>query len=125
MLDMKFVRDNLSAVQDMLKNRNNALDLTDFAELEKKRRELLGKTEELKARRNSVSKEISQLKKAGENADNLVAEMRGVGDEINAIDQELKVTEEKLKDILLHIPNMPKADVPIGKDDTENPEVRK
>ncbi|MBR2215463.1 MAG: serine--tRNA ligase [Selenomonadaceae bacterium] len=125
MLDMKFVRDNLDAVKEMLKNRHNPLDLTDFAELEKKRRELLGKSEELKNRRNTVSKEISRLKKAGEDAAGLVAEMRGVGEEITSLDQELKRTEDALKDILLHIPNMPKADVPIGKDDTENPEVRK
>lgn len=65
------------------------------------------------------------MKKNKENADERIKEMREVGQKISALDDELKNVEEKLRDILLHIPNMPKADVPVGKDDTENPEVRK
>ncbi len=125
MLDMKFVRDHLDEVRQMLVNRNNPLNLDDFAELEKKRRDILAEVEQLKNRRNTVSKQISVMKKKGENADEIVAEMRSVGDRISALDGELKGVEEELRDILLHIPNMPKADVPIGKDDTENPEVRR
>ncbi len=122
---MKFVRDHLDEVRQMLVNRNNPLNLDDFAELEKKRRDILAEVEQLKNRRNTVSKQISVMKKKGENADEIVAEMRSVGDRISALDGELKGVEEELRDILLHIPNMPKADVPIGKDDTENPEVRR
>lgn len=125
MLDIKFVRENLDAVRQMLQNRHNPLNLDDFEGLEKKRRELLQQTETLKSERNAASKEISALKKKGESADEKIAAMRAVGDKIAAIDAELKTVEEKLRDIMLHIPNMPKADVPIGKDDTENPEVRK
>lgn len=109
----------------MLQNRHNPLNLDDFEGLEKKRRELLQQTETLKSERNAASKEISALKKKGESADEKIAAMRAVGDKIAAIDAELKTVEEKLRDIMLHIPNMPKDDVPIGKDDTENPEVRK
>lgn len=125
MLDIKFVRENLDAVRQMLQNRHNPLNLDDFEGLEKKRRELLQQTETLKSERNAASKEISALKKKGESADEKIAAMRAVGDKIAAIDAELKTVEEKLRDIMLHIPNMPKDDVPIGKDDTENPEVRK
>lgn len=125
MLDIKFVREHLDDVRQMLKNRHNPLNLDDFAELEKKRRELLQETESLKSERNAVSKEISAMKKNKENADDRIKEMREVGQKISALDDELKTIEEKLRDILLHIPNMPKDDVPIGKDDTENPEVRK
>lgn len=125
MLDMKFVRENLSAVQEMLKNRCNALDLSPFAALDERRRVILQDVEEKKARRNAVSKEIGVRKKAGENADDVVAEMRALGDEITALDDELRGVEQSLRDLLLQIPNMPKADVPIGKDDTENPEVRR
>ncbi|MCH3959584.1 MAG: serine--tRNA ligase [Selenomonas sp.] len=125
MLDIKFVREHLDDVRQMLKNRHNPLELDDFAELEKKRRELLQETESLKSQRNAVSKEISVMKKNKENADERIKEMREVGQKISALDDELKTIEEKLRDILLHIPNMPKDDVPIGKDDTENPEVRK
>ena len=125
MLDMKFVRDNLDEVRQMLKNRNNPLNLDDFVELDKKRRELLQQTEELKAERNKVSKEISAMKKNKEDAAEKIAAMREVGTKISALDGELRDVEAKLKDIMLHIPNMPREDVPIGKDDTENPEVRR
>ncbi len=125
MLDIKFVRDHLDEVQKMLEHRCNPLKLDGFQELEKKRRELLNETEQLKSRRNTVSKQISVMKKNGENADDIVKEMRAVGDQISVLDGELRDIEEKLRDFLLHIPNMPKEDVPIGKDDTENPEIRK
>ena len=125
MLDMKFVRENLSQVQEMLKNRCNALDLSSFSELEERRRTILQDVEEKKARRNAVSKEIGVRKKAGESADDVVAEMRALGDEIAALDEDLRDVELKLRDLLLQIPNMPKADVLIGKDDTQNPEVRR
>ena len=125
MLDMKFVRDHLDDVREMLKNRCNPLDLGGFAEMEKRRREILNEVEQLKGQRNTVSKQISVMKKNKENTDDIVKEMREVGEKISAMDAELKAVEEKLRDVLLHIPNMPKADVPIGKDDTENPEVRK
>ncbi len=124
-LDMKFVRDHLDEVRRMLANRNNSLNLDDFSVLEKKRRDILAEVEQLKGKRNAVSKQVSVMKKNGENTDAIVAEMRAVGDRIGALDSELKSVGEKLRDILLHIPNMPKEDVPIGKDDTENPEVRK
>ena len=125
MLDMKFVRDHLDEVRQMLVNRNNSLNLDDFSSLEKKRRDILAEVEQLKGKRNTVSKQVSIMKKNGENTDAIVAEMRSVGDRISVLDGELKEVGEKLRDILLHIPNMPKEDVPIGKDDTENPEVRK
>lgn len=125
MLDMKFVRDHLDEVRQMLKNRCNPLSLDGFVDLDKRRRELLQETETLKSERNAVSKEISQMKKNKEDATQRIADMRAVGEKISALDSELKDVEAKLRDILLHIPNMPREDVPIGKDDTENPEVRK
>ena len=125
MLDMKFVRDHLDEVRQMLENRCNPLNLDDFEGLDKRRRELLQETETLKSERNAVSKEISQMKKNKEDATQRIADMRAVGEKISGLDKELKDVEAKLRDILLHIPNMPREDVPIGKDDTENPEVRK
>ena len=125
MLDMKFVRENLPQVQEMLKHRCNSLDLSSFTELEERRRAILQDVEEKKARRNAVSKEIGVRKKAGESADDVVAEMRALGDEIAALDEDLRDVELRLRELLLQIPNMPKADVPIGVDDTENPEVRR
>ena len=125
MLDIKFVRDNLDVVKTMLKNRNNPLNLDGFTELEKKRREILSETEQLKTKRNTVSKQIGAMKKAGQDTAAISAEMREVGNKISELDGQLRDIETELRDILLHIPNMPKDDVPIGKDDSENPEIRR
>lgn len=125
MLDMKFVREHMDAVKEMLKNRNNDFDLSAFSDLDKNRRKLLQEVEDLKSLRNAASKEIAQKKMAGETSDSAVAEMRNVGKKISSMDAELKKIEEKLKDILLRIPNMPKDDVPIGKDENDNPEIRR
>ena len=125
MLDVKFVREHFDEVKTMLKNRNNDLDISEFSTLDENRRFLLNQVEELKAKRNAVSKEVSVLKKEGKDASAIIAEMREVGDKISALDAKVKEVEEKLKDLLLHIPNMPKADVPIGKDENDNPEVRR
>ncbi len=125
MLDMKFVRDNLDFVRTMLKNRNNSLNLDGFTELEKKRREILNETEQLKSQRNSTSKKIGAMKKSGEDTTAISAEMRAVGEKISALDNELREVENNLRDFLLNIPNVPKEDVPVGVDDTQNPEVRR
>jgi len=125
MLDIKFVREHFDEVKTMLKNRNNDLDISEFSTLDEDRRYLLNQVEELKAKRNAVSKEVSVLKKEGKDASAIIAEMRKVGDEISALDAKVKEVEDKLRDLLLHIPNMPKNDVPIGKDENDNPEVRR
>lgn len=125
MLDVKFVRENIDAVKTMLSNRHNKLSLDGFVDLEKKRREVLAETETLKAQRNTVSKQIGAMKKSGENADAMVAEMQAVGEKIAKLDAELKEIDGQLQDIMLSIPNMPKEDVPYGVDDNDNPEVRK
>lgn len=125
MLDIKFVRENIDAVKTMLSNRHNKLSLDGFVDLEKKRREVLAETETLKAQRNTVSKQIGAMKKSGENADAMVAEMQAVGEKIAKLDADLKEIDGQLQDIMLSIPNMPKEDVPYGVDDSDNPEVRK
>lgn len=124
-LDIKFVRENLDKVKQMLENRHNSLSLDGFTELEQSRRDILAQVEALKAKRNTVSKQIGAMKKAGENADTAVAEMQAVGEEIAKLDGELKDIEARLKDIMLSIPNMPKEDVPLGVDDSDNPEHHK
>lgn len=125
LLDIKFVRENLDAVQTMLNNRQNKLSLDGFKELEEKRREIISQVEVLKNQRNTVSKQVGQMKKNGENTDAIFAEMRQVGEKIDAYDAELKQVESDLRDIMLSIPNMPKEDVPIGVDENDNPEVRR
>ena len=125
MLDLKYVREHLPEVKQMLLNRHNSFSLDGFAETEKERREILQKSEKLKERRNAASKEVAAKKKNGEDATALIAEMRSVGDEIAALDGRIREIEEKLREILLNVPNIPKEDVPIGKDENDNPEVRR
>ncbi|MBC8015719.1 MAG: serine--tRNA ligase [Sporomusaceae bacterium] len=124
MLDIKFVRDNMETVQQALMNRGNNTNLDEFLTLEKERRVLVSQVEVLKNKRNTVSQEISHLKKAKENADDLVAEMRLVGDRIAEIDTAIKDVEAKLQNIIISIPNMLHQSVPIGRDEDSNVEVR-
>lgn len=124
MLDMKFVRENPELVMDAMRKRNANVNLDEFLELEKKRRELTLQVEALKSQRNAASQEIGKMKKAGENADAQMAEVRALGDKIAADDKELKDIEARLKEILMTIPNIPAADTPVGSSDADNPVVR-
>ncbi len=124
MLDMKFVRENPEKVVAAMKTRNMDLDLSGFIALEKERREVLQEVESCKSRRNEVSKEISKMKREGTNADAEILAMRELGDKIAADDNRLREIEDELKAVLLTIPNMPAEDVPVGKDDNDNPVVR-
>ena len=125
MLDLKFVRENLDKVAEAMKNRHTEVDLDAFRKLAHERRDLLQEVEADKSMRNSVSAEISKMKKNGEDASEKILSMRTLGDKIAETDKKLKEVEQGLRDIMLTIPNMPDASVPVGKDDTENPEVRK
>ena len=125
MLDMKFVRENPEKVIEAVHNRNGELNLDEFLALDKERRELTQQVEVLKNERNTASKAIGQLKKAGENAEEKMAEVRTIGDKIAADDTRLREIEARLKEIMLSIPNVPADDCPIGKSDEDNPEVRK
>lgn len=125
MLDMNFVRENPDAVKEALAKRHSKIDLDAFLELDKQRREVILSVEKLKSQRNSASQEIGRMKKAGENADAQMAAVRALGEEIAAGDAKLKDIEAQLNAVLYTIPNMPAPDVPVGEDDSNNPEVRR
>ncbi|HWR07150.1 serine--tRNA ligase [Sporomusa sp.] len=125
MLDIKFVRDNADKVEQALNNRGAAISLDEFISREKERRELLAEVELLKNKRNTVSQEISKKKKSGENADDMIQEMREVGDKISAIDTKIKNAEAVLDGIIMSIPNVPHDSVPVGKDEHGNKETRR
>src|SRR5690625_2891150 len=117
MLDIRLLRENFQEIQEKLQHRGEDLSgLDEFAELDRKRRNLIQESERLKKERNEVSKKIAELKRAKENADDYIVEMRNVGDKIKAFDEELREVEEKLQQLLLQIPNIPHESVPIGKD---------
>lgn len=126
MLDIKYLRQNFAEVKAKLAHRGEDLsDLDQFEILDTKRRELIAKTEELKAKRNTVTKEIAELKKNKQDADEKIKEMRAVGDEVKTIDEELHAVEEKLQLMMLSIPNIPHESTPIGETEDDNVEVRK
>lgn len=125
MLDMKYVRNHFDEVKQKLSHRGEDLsELEQFGELDTRRRQLISETEQLKAKRNDVSKQIAALKKEKQDADDAIKEMREVGERIKAYDTELKEIEEKLSYIMLSIPNIPHESVPIGEDEDDNVEVK-
>ncbi|WP_407670213.1 serine--tRNA ligase [Paenibacillus chitinolyticus] len=100
-------------------------EVTRIAELDVKRRELLQEVEQLKNRRNTVSQEVAMRKKAKEDAEDLIAEMKGVGDRIKELDEELRTLEVELNHLLLSIPNVPHESVPVGASEEDNIEIRR
>ena len=125
MLDMKFIRDNRAEVEAMLKARNSTIDLEPIFALDGKRRSILNDVETLKAKRNAHSKEIGRLKAQGQSVDEVMAEVGQLGDRIGALDDQLRVVEGELRDLLLRVPNMVQPSVPRGVDDSFNVEVRR
>ncbi|MGE6261341.1 serine--tRNA ligase [Heyndrickxia sporothermodurans] len=125
MLDIKFLRANFNEVKEKLQHRGEDLgDFEKFEELDKRRRELIVVTEDLKSKRNEVSQKIAVLKREKQDADDLIAEMRNVGDQIKQYDDELRNVEENLETLLLSIPNIPHESTPIGETEDDNVEIR-
>lgn len=124
MLDAKYIRENLEAVEQRLKTRGETVDLSGFRLCDTRRRELLLESESLKALRNKVSDEISRIKDKSQ-AQDRITEMRDVSRRIKALDDDLKGIEEELQGYLLTIPNIPHATTPVGASEADNVEVRK
>ncbi len=124
MLDLRFVREHLDQVEQMIKNRQLDFDLSEFKKLDEERRKILREVEELKHQRNKTSQDIANLKKQGKKADHLIEQMREVSQKIKQMDETLSRIEEEFKSILLQIPNMPHESVPIGADESDNPVVK-
>ena len=121
MLEIKFVRKNLSKVQKALAARGQTVDLNTFKKCDDDRRAILLEIEELRHQRNVVTDQIAEMKKAGDTTDTLVSKMRDVSTKIKALDKDLNLSQEKLDQILLGLPNLPHASVPIGKGEADNP----
>ena len=120
MIDIKIIRENPQLLKDSLQRRQMDTDVVDqLAKLDEDWREKLTQVEELKAERNVVSKEIGKIKDKTER-EQKIASMREVGDKITAMDEEVKVIEQKLHDLIVTVPNLVNEAVPLGKDETEN-----
>lgn len=125
MLDIKILRQNPELIKDALKKRNNNLDINPAIELDKKRREILVDVEQKKATQNDISKKIPQMKKNGENTDEIFKEMKELSSNIKELDEQVRNIDEELRDFMLKIPNIPNQTCPVGNDDSNNIEQRK
>jgi seryl-tRNA synthetase len=124
MLDMRFIRENPEAVKQGLAKKYDKADIDQIVKLDEDRREIIRKVELLKGQRNTASVEIAKKKKAGESADDAIAAMRKVGEEIASLDGKLRELDQDLQTKLSWIPNLPHDDVPVGRDESDNKFVR-
>ena len=128
MLDIKFVRENPDAVDRACESRQNAhWDREKFFELDEERRSVISEVEKLQAERNAVSKQIGQLMREGKRgeAEAAKAQVAANKDRIAALDERRGAVEQELFDLVAAIPNIPHESVPYGRDDSDNPEVRR
>ena len=128
MLDPVLLRKDLGAVLALLTTRKNPqpfLDEAAFTALESERKTIQTRTEALQAERNAASKQIGQRKSKGESVDDLMARVAGIKDELDASATRLDAIQTELNALLLAVPNLPHASVPVGADEAANVEVRR
>lgn len=124
MIDIKFIRNNVELMREAIRNKNEKADLDALLELDETRRKLQFDFDNLKATQNSVSQTIAQKKKAGQDATSELNEMSKVAEEIKLISASLNTANSDLEKILLTIPNIPQPEVPVGRDESFNQEVK-
>ena len=127
MLDLNFVRDNLPVVAEKLRQRgmDPAAVLKDFGEIDTQRRHAISAAETMKAQRNKASEEIAKAKKAGQDASAAMAQTKELREQIQTLEKTATDLDARLRDMLLGIPNLPHASVPVGHSAEENVEVRR
>jgi len=121
MLSLKFIRENTDLVRDSLAKKGEAAPIDEILALDEQRRKLITQAESLRARRNQVSQQIAR---AGEKPQDLIAEMRLVGEQIRALEAQLQDAEAKLDELLLLVPNIVHPSVPIGHSEEQNVVLR-
>lgn len=117
MLDIKFVRENPEKVKEAVKSRNGDLDtfIDKLLYTDERRRGLISTVEKMKAKQNTVSKEIPKLKKSGSDVSEIMREMKELSDKISGYNTDINMLEKKQLEMLLSIPNVPNESVPKGK----------
>jgi seryl-tRNA synthetase len=127
MLDLSFVRDNLPLVEEKLRQRGMKPTevLKNFAQVDAQRRQAITSAETMKAQRNRASEEIAKLKKSGQDATALIEETKKLREQVEELGKAAEEYETRLQQILVGIPNMPHASVPVGKTADDNVEVRR
>ncbi len=124
MIDIKFILENQSLVEQAYKNRNQKVSLQEILALNDKRKALQKEFDDLRAEQNRTSKEIAELKKAGQDASELLSSMQKVAERVKDIGSESQQTEDDLKNILMTLPNIPHSSVPVGSDSEGNAIVK-
>ncbi|NRD74281.1 serine--tRNA ligase [Shewanella sp. VB17] len=125
MLDPKFLRNELEVTAERLATRGFILDVERLSKLEEQRKSLQMETEDLQASRNAISKSIGQAKAKGEDVAPIMAQIGDLGSQLDAKKLELAGLLDTLNSIAMSVPNLPDASAPIGKDETENVEIRR
>lgn len=125
-LDIKAIRENPGDVLRQLRRRDPEARLDEMLELDRRRRELIRESEELKRQRNEASEEIARLKQAGEDeeAEQRIGQMKGIADRVKGLEEDLAGVEEKLQDLLARLPNIPHESVPDGDRDEDKIVIR-
>lgn len=125
MHDLGYFREHLDQFERMARDRGIAIDLEGFRTLDQERRRLITAVERLKAERNQASDEIARRKKAGADASALITEMKRVAEQIRQSDEQVAELDARLRDFMLTVPNLPHPSVPVGRNSTDNVEVRR
>ncbi len=125
MLDQRLLRENFEEVKKAVMRRGSDYSIDTFIELDKKRRELILETEELKSQQNAIAKEIPVLKKEGKDVTEVMEKSKTLSNQIKDLEPSLRAVEEELDALMISIPNTPNPIVPEGKNDTDNIELRK
>ena len=125
MLDIQLLRSDLAGVAARLQQRGYVLDRDKFERVEAERKAIQTRTQELQAKRNTLSRQVGAAKGRGEDASELMTEVRTLGDELTALERELADIQAGLRDWLLGMPNLPHASVPVGHSEADNVELRR
>jgi seryl-tRNA synthetase len=125
MLEAKYIREHLDEVRERLASRGQAINLDGFVLIDGERRKTIQEWERLRSLQKKVSDDVSRKKKEGQDASELIEEMRKVAQELKGWDSIIEEKEKALQDFLLVIPNLPHSSVPVGKDSSDNAEVRR
>lgn len=125
MLDQKLLRTDLDSIAKQLAKRGYHLDTDFWQQVETERKAIQVKTEALQAQKNAGAKQIGLMKRNGETTDELMAQMAAISGDMKQAEDELKALQERIQAAALGIPNVPADDVPEGKDENDNVEIRK
>ena len=125
MLDIRLLRDDLEQVKKRMATRGIEIDWGEFLSLDRQRRDVLSRLEKLKEQKNRLSGEIGKLKKNGADATELMREVEQLSEEIRGTERPLAEVEAGFEQFMLTVPNLPHADVKVGKNSADNREVRR